>query len=150
MLEIIIVLVIVALIALAALPSKEGQMDQAYLAESIALATPYKLQIAEFQQFNGEFPRDNATAGLPMPNEIQGNYLRSITIENGALHLELGNKIRPALRGKILTLRPIFTPGVENGPISWVCGHSTVPGEMIAAGPNRTDLEPQRLPVQCR
>lgn len=145
-----IVLLIVAFIALAAMPSGEGRMDQAYVAESLALATPYKLQIAEYQMQTGEFPTDNEALGLPMPDELQGNYLSSMTIDHGALHLELGNKIRPELRGKVVTIRPIFTPGVENGPISWVCGHSAVPGEMVAAGPNLTNLDPHRLPVQCR
>ena len=150
LLEIVIALAIIALLALAALPSGEGRMDQAYIVESMNLTTPYKMQVAQYQQATGEFPTDNNAMGLPMPDEIQGNYLASLTVEHGALHLQLGNKIRSQLQGKILTLRPIFVPGVQQGAISWVCGHDEIPGAMVAAGPNRTNVAADRLPVQCR
>ena len=50
----------------------------------------------------------------------------------------------------ILTLRRIFVPGVQQGAISWVCGHDEIPGAMVASGPNRTDVPADKLPVQCR
>jgi len=150
LLELMIALAVVTIVVMAALPSREGEIDKVAVAETIGLVAPYKLQVAEHYQNFGEFPANNEVAGLPPANLLQGNYLQSVTIENGAVHMELGNKIRPELQGKIVSLRPIFVPGVPGAPISWVCGRDTVPGDMIAAGPDRTTLEAFRLPVQCR
>ena len=150
LIEMLIALALISILVVAAMPDKKGQVDQSYVAETLALTAAYKVQVMEYYQASGEFPADNTTAGLPSPREIQGNYLQSMTVENGALHLEMGNKIRPELQGKTLSIRPVFMPGVIGAPVSWVCGHDTIPGEMVAAGPNLTNLEPYQLPIQCR
>jgi len=148
--EVLVVLAIVAMLMMAAIPSGGGKVDQAGINETLNLVKGYQLQIEQYYMFYQEFPADNEEAGLPEPTSIMGNYLQATHVEDGALHLELGNKIRPELQGKFVSIRPIFVPGEENAPVSWICGNDTVPPKMVAAGENRTDVESYRLPVSCR
>lgn len=150
LLEMMMVLVIISLLLLAALPSGTTKVDQAGISEALTLVERYKLQIEQFYMLNNEFPPDNTSAGMPEPKQIRGNYLAAAHQVDGALHLELGNKISEDLQGKIVSIRPVIVPGVDNAPISWICGVDTVPTDMVAAGENRTDVEGYRLPVNCR
>ena len=150
LIEMLVVLAIIALLALATIPTGGGKFDQAAVSESLNLVSGYQLQIEQYYMLNNEFPEDNEAAGLPPSQTIMGNYLAAAELADGALHLQLGNKIRPELKGKFVSLRPIFVPGTENTPVSWICGNDTVPPNMLAAGENRTNIESFRLPVSCR
>lgn len=150
LMEMLIVLAIISIILVATIPSGGGRVDQAAIAETVELMKNYKPQIEGYYRSQGEFPVDNATAGLPEADSIVGNYMSAVFLLDGALHVRLGNKIRAELRGKYISLRPIFVPGVANAPISWVCGTDTVPADMVAAGENRTDISSASLPVACR
>lgn len=145
-----IVLAIISIILVTAIPSGGGKADQAAVAEAVDLMNRYKLQIESFYRSHDEWPADNATAGLPNPASITGNYMTGVFLLDGALHVRLGNKVRPELKGKYVTLRPIFVPDADNTPISWVCGIDSVPADMVAAGENRTDIHGSSLPVSCR
>ena len=148
--EMLVVLAIIALVMLATIPNGSGKIDQAAVSESLSLVSVYKLQIEQYHMLNNEFPEDNEAAGIPPSQAIMGNYLEAVELADGALHLQLGNKIRPELKGKFVSIRPIFVPGTENTPVSWICGNDTVPPNMLAAGENRTDIESFRLPIACR
>jgi len=148
--EMLVVLFIIGALMLASLPSGGHKIDQAGISESVNLIRIYQPQVELYYLSNGEFPEDNEAVGMPEPQSIAGNFLRAVHQQDGALHLEMGNKIRPELQGKFLSLRPIFVPGVENTPISWICGNDEVPPNMLAAGENRTDIESFRLPLSCR
>ncbi|MEP5765683.1 MAG: pilin [Halieaceae bacterium] len=150
LLEMLVVLAIIGIVIMATIPSGGGKIDQAGISETINLVKRYQPQIEQFYMATGEFPIDNDAAGLPDPESIIGNYLQATYVDSGAIHVELGNKIRPELKGKIISLRPIFVPDAENSPISWVCGLDTIPENMVAAGENRTDVEAYRLPMSCR
>ena len=146
----LIVLAIIGILLIATIPSNSGKIDQAGVSETVRLMRGYQLQIESYYSMNNEFPADNKAAGIPEATSIIGNYLTAAYLQNGALHLELGNKIRNTLKGKFISLRPVFVPDVENTPVSWICGNDTVPGNMIAAGENRTDVENYSLPLSCR
>ncbi|MFT4520070.1 MAG: type IV pilus assembly protein PilA [Halioglobus sp.] len=150
LIEMVIVLAIIGILLVAILPSNQGRIDQTKLAESVKLMSQYQPQIVQHYQFNNEFPVDNKAAGMPDPDKISGNYLTAVFVVDGALHLQLGNKVRPELTNKFVTLRPVFVPGVENAPVSWICGYDAVPANMVAAGENRTDIEAGSLPLSCR
>jgi type IV pilus assembly protein PilA len=148
--EMLVVLAIIALVALATIPTGGGKFDQAAVSESLNLVKDYQLQIEQYYMLLKEFPKDNEAAGIPPSQAIMGNYLEAVELADGALHLQLGNKIRPKLKGKFVSIRPIFVPGTENTPVSWICGNDTVPPDMLAAGENRTNIESHRLPISCR
>ena len=150
LLEMLIVLAIISIMLIAAIPSNSGKLDQVGVSESIRLMQGYQRQIESYYSSNKAFPPNNAAAGIPEATSIMGNYLSAAYLEDGALHLPLGNKISEPLKGKFVSLRPVYVPLVENTPVSWVCGHDTAPANMVAAGKNRTDVETRSLPVTCR
>ena len=148
--EMLIVLVIIGILLLATLPAGSGKIDQVRIAESISLAKAYQPQIEAYFHRQEGFPVDNEDAGIPPAEDIQGNYLKAVYVVDGALQLQLGNKIRPEFVGKFISLRPVFMPGVNNVPLSWICGFDSVPGTMVAAGENRTEIARSSLPLSCR
>lgn len=150
LLEMLIVLAIISIMLVATIPAGGGKVDQVRVAETIDLVKRYQSQIAHYYRVHNEFPANNAAADLPEPTNIVGNYMSGVYLVDGALHLQLGNKIRQELNGKLVSIRPIFVPDVPNTPVSWICGNDTVPPEMLAAGENRTSVPNASLPLSCR
>ena len=151
LIEVMVVIAIIAILATLAIPSRMGEITQKRVIESIELVEPYKASIENyFRLHGGEFPDDNAAAGLPDPNKIIGNYLEKMEVRDGAMHLYLGRKMPDNLHHKIVSIRPIFVKDSPQSPISWVCGASEVPLGMSASGRDLTDLSKIFLPGRCR
>ncbi len=150
LIEMVIVLAIMAIILVASIPSSGGKVDQVGINEALNLVKIYQPQIEGYYRTNKEFPADNEALGMPGPESIIGNYLAAVYLDSGALHLQLGNKVRPQLKGKIISIRPVFVPDTDNAPVSWICGNDSVPVNMLAAGDNRTNVEALSLPNSCR
>ena len=149
LMEMIVVLAIISILALAAMPSSTGKINRAYISENLQLVEPFTEAIAKNYAITGSFPADNTEAGFPKPELITGNYLESVEVENGALHLTLGQKIGGDLKGKILSLRPVYVPDAVSTPISWICGYDAIPEKMDTPAENRTDIDRSSLPLQC-
>lgn len=150
LLEMLIVLAIVGIMLVATLPAGGGKVDQVRVAETIDLVKRYQSQIEHYYRMHNEFPATNEAADLPEPTNIVGNYMTAVYLVDGALHLQMGNKIRPDLNGKLVSIRPIFVPEILNTPVSWICGNDSVPPEMLASGENRTNIPSASLPISCR
>ena len=149
LIELFVVISIVAILALIALPSQFSRMNQQKVAETIALVTGYKSNIAIFYSFNEKFPVNNAEADMPEPEKIIGHYLKSLQVENGVMHLTFGNKLK-SQEDEVLSIFPVYVEGSPFSPISWVCGYDSIPDGMTPAGQNKTSIEKTYLPVSCR
>ena len=151
LLELMVVVAVIAILATLALPSNLGRITQQRMVETIELVEPYKAYVAAYYRSNtGNFPEDNAAAGLPEPDKIKGNYLRKLEIRDGVMHLTLGQKLPDSLHDKVLSIRPVYVKDEPSTPISWICGNAEVPPGMHAAGTNLTDVETLFLPGRCR
>jgi len=149
--ELMIVIAIIAILAMVALPSQTGRITQKRIVESIELIEPFKANVADYYRRNGgNFPKDNAAAGLPDAAKIKGNYLRKVEVRDGVFHLYLGQKIAASLHNKIVSIRPVFVKDEPSVPLSWVCGNNKIPDGMKSPGRNLTDLEVLFLPGRCR
>lgn len=96
------------------------------------------------------FPVNNEELGLPPRDKLIGNTIAGVDVENGAVHITIGNKVAKSLDGKILTFRPAMVIDSPISPIAWLCGYDeAVPG-MEAVGTNRTDIPRELLPQNCR
>ena len=147
--EIMIVLVIISILALAAIPTGRGRVNKAYIGESLQLIKPFEQRISDYYTVHGLFPEDNAAVGLPEPSLITGNYLASVEVVNGTLQLTLGQKIGNDLQGKVLSVRPVYVPDYPAIPISWICGYDEVPENMATPEENHTDIPRSDLPLTC-
>ncbi len=82
--------------------------------------------------------------------QILGNYVARLEVEQGAIHIRFGNRASRALADKWLTLRPGTSPNASRVPISWLCGVAHPVSGLDYSGVNRTDIEARQLPLDCR
>lgn len=150
LLEMLVVLAVVAILATLAVPASGYRTIQKQVVESVELVDVYKLPLEASLRASGKFAPNNKAAGMPDADKIIGNYLQSVTVKSGAMHLTFGRKFPESQHGKVLSIRPVYVEDSLASPVSWICGYDEVPAGMIAAGENRTDLDIKYLPLRCR
>ncbi|WOB07422.1 pilin [Piscinibacter gummiphilus] len=149
LIEVLVVMAILAILALMAVPSLQGKYIREHIVEGVTLAKLAKDNVAAVWATTKALPADNAAAGLPAPEKIVNNVVKSVTVEGGAIHIVFGNRANGALQGKTLTLRPAVVEDAPVVPVAWVCAFASAPDQMKLFGPNRTDIERRHLPVNC-
>lgn len=150
LIELVVVMAIIAILALMAVPLYHDKFIREQVVEAMRLTDIAKGPIAAAWASAKTFPEDNAAAGLPVPEKVVSNYVKSLTVESGAIHLVFGNQASSALRGKTLSLRPAVVADAPIVPVAWICGYAAAPDKMTVTAANRTDLPKGWLPVSCR
>ncbi len=150
LIELMVVVAIIGILAAVALPAYQDYTIRAKTAEAIVIVSELKPEIISYYRAKGRFPENNLQAGVPKKEHILGNYVKGVAVENGALHITMGNKVPEYIAGKQLSLRPIIVKESPDSPISWVCGGDPAPEGMVAVGENKTTLENKFLPSACR
>ena len=77
---------------------------------------------ADSGQRAGAMPADNVEAGLPAPDKMVGNYVKSVTVRDGVIEVVFGNKASRLITDKVLTFRPAVVDDAPVVPVAWVCG----------------------------
>lgn len=150
LIELMIVIAIIGILATMALPSYQERVIRAQVQEALSLSSMAEEEIQVFYKIRGRLPADNTAVGLPAPEVIVGNYVQALEIQNGAIHVKLGNRVNKHIFEKIISIRPAIVPQSSKVPIAWVRGLASVPNGMQVKGENRTDLLPRFLPIHCR
>jgi len=150
LIEMMAVVAVIAILATIALPSLQDRIVRAQIVEAVPLADIAKPAIAAMWQATKTLPPDNGAIGLPVPDKIVGNLVRSMSVDNGAIHIVFGNKANGTLQGKTLTLRPAVVEDAPVVPVAWLCGHAKAPDKMVAKGVDQTDVAERYLPLNCR
>ncbi|MCB1053345.1 MAG: pilin [Acidobacteria bacterium] len=148
--ELMVVIAIIATLASISLPLYGDFVTRAQVTESLSLVNDLKSYVKDFHRHTGQFPKTNAEAGVPEPNKLIGIYVTQIELENGAFHIQFGNRAHKALQGKILTIQPVIVPDSPMSPFSWTGGFADPPSGMISVGENRTDIDEKLLPYIMR
>lgn len=148
--ELMVVVSIIAILALMNIPVYTSKMLKVQYTEVFEMLDVLKREVKDYYEHYGEFPQSNIIGGLPSPEYLIGNYVESVEVEQGAIHVHFGNKAHNVLNGKVLSIRPQVVIGSPSSPISWLCGSSEPPSGMQAIGENRTDIELIHLPYTCR
>ncbi|ENS7611803.1 hypothetical protein GH043_001595, partial [Neisseria gonorrhoeae] len=93
---------------------------RAQVSEAILLAEGQKSAVTEYYLNNGEWPKDNASAGVASPaSDIKGKYVQSVTVANGVVTAQMASTgVNKEIQGKRLSL----WGRRENGSVKWFCG----------------------------
>ena len=144
------VLAVIATLALVALPSYIDRIVRQQIGEALPLADLAKPAVEAAWRAGLPLPRDNAAASLPPPEKIVNQVVQSVTLEDGAIQIQFGNRAQHSLQGKVLTVRPAGVADARVVPVTWLCGKAPAPPQMTAQGQDRTSVPPAYLPLRCR
>jgi type IV pilus assembly protein PilA len=117
LIELMIVVAIIGILASLAIPAYQSYTIRAQISEGLNLAGPLKNTIATLYNENGTFPADNTEAALETPGSYAGNYVSSMTINNGLIEILYGNQANAQIHGQTVTLTAI----PNDGSVGWDC-----------------------------
>ena len=150
LMEMMVVVAIICILALIAAPSYLDQIVRKQIVDAVPLADIAKTPIAAAWAIAQSFPQDNAGAGLPPADKIVNNFISSLSVQDGAIHIAFGNSANALIKGKILSIRAAVVVDAPIVPVAWVCGNAAGPGKMTIKGENKTNIPAAYLPLNCR
>ncbi|ENW4482805.1 pilin [Neisseria gonorrhoeae] len=105
---------------------------------------------------NGEWPKDNDSAGVASASKIIGKYVKQVEVKNGVVTAQMASSnVNKEIKDKKLSL----WAKRENGSVKWFCGQPVKRTEANAkAGTDDvakddtagTKIDTKHLPSTCR
>ncbi|ENS6810867.1 pilin [Neisseria gonorrhoeae] len=121
--------------------------------EAILLAEGQKSAVAGYYLNHGEWPKNNASAGVASsPSDIKGKYVKSVTVTNGVVTAKmLSSGVNKEIKGKRLSL----WARREDGSVKWFCGQPVTRNDAKAddvkdVTGNDGKIDTKHLPSTCR
>ncbi len=150
LIELMVVLLIVAILAAMAIPVNILPKGRKQVLHALEIPESYKSAVTAYYRIRGKFPDSNEDLGIPLPDKLISTAVVRMTLEKGAMHVEMGNKVLEVLNGKIISVQPVVVTDSPNSPIDWVCAFAAAPEGMEKVGENRTTIGPKFAPSVCR
>ncbi len=125
-------LLIAVLIAIVLMFKHHEHAIRAQIADAIATADGTRMAVAIYHARTGNWPLDNAAAGLLSPSAVEGKYVDDVHIETGMIVITLGGQADPRVHGSHIDL----TPYLDGAVVRWRC--------------KSRDVRPNFLPDDCR
>ncbi len=117
------------------------------------MAEGQKSAVTEYYLNHGEWPENNASAGVANPADIKGKYVQSVTVAKGVVTAEMkSDGVNKEIQGKKLSL----WARRENGSVKWFCGQPVKRGnakdDTVTAdnGGKNNAIDTKHLPSTCR
>ncbi|ENS6605039.1 pilin [Neisseria gonorrhoeae] len=122
--------------------------------EAILLAEGQKSAVTEYYLNHGEWPEDNASAGVASSaSDIKGKYVKQVEVKNGVVTAEmLSSGVNKEIQGKKLSL----WAKREAGSVKWFCGRPVQRAgdkdDTVTAdnGGKNNAIDTKHLPSTCR
>ncbi|HEZ9271950.1 TPA: pilin, partial [Neisseria gonorrhoeae] len=120
LIELMIVIAIVGILAAVALPAYQDYTARAQVSEAILLAEGQKSAVTEYYLNNGEWPENNASAGVASSaTDIKGKYVKEVEVENGVVTATMASSnVNKEIKDKRLSL----WAKRQDGSVKWFCG----------------------------
>jgi len=150
LIELMIVVAIIGILGTMVVPTYQDFVIRSQIAEAMQLSDGVKKKVTAYYADNKRFPVDNTEAGVPQSQHLIGNYVKSVNVEQGVIHITLGHRIHAQVKDKILSLQPAIVAANPDSPISWTCGYAQAVEGMTAQGSNKTDVPAPYLLLSCR
>ncbi|EMU0068340.1 pilin [Neisseria gonorrhoeae] len=126
---------------------------RAQVSEAILLAEGQKSAVTEYYLNNGEWPKDNDSAGVASSDKIKGKYVESVTVAKGVVTAKmLSSGVNKEIKGKKLSL----WAKRQDGSVKWFCGQPVKRDNVAADNDDVTDdknnngIDTKHLPSTCR
>ncbi|EMS1871344.1 pilin [Neisseria gonorrhoeae] len=128
---------------------------RAQVSEAILLAEGQKSAVTEYYLNNGEWPENNASAGVASSSSIKGKYVQKVEVNNGVVTATMASTgVNKEIQGKKLSL----WARREDGSVKWFCGQPVQRADADAANDDTvtadTDtngkIDTKHLPSTCR
>ncbi|EMR8547154.1 pilin [Neisseria gonorrhoeae] len=125
---------------------------RAQVSEAILLAEGQKSAVTEYYLNNGEWPENNASAGVASASKIIGKYVQKVEVNNGVVTAQMKpSGVNNEIKGKKLSL----WGRRENGSVKWFCGQPVKRDakddtDAVTADTTGTKIETKHLPSTCR
>ncbi|ENV6906942.1 pilin, partial [Neisseria gonorrhoeae] len=119
LIELMIVIAIVGILAAVALPAYQDYTARAQVSEAILLAEGQKSAVTEYYLNNGEWPKDNDSAGVASASTIKGKYVQKVEVNNGVVTATMASSnVNKEIKDKRLSL----WARRQDGSVKWFCG----------------------------
>ncbi|EMS3219982.1 pilin [Neisseria gonorrhoeae] len=125
---------------------------RAQVSEAILLAEGQKSAVAGYCLNHGEWPKDNASAGVAStPTDIKGKYVQKVEVKNGVVTAEMNSSgVNKEIQGKKLSL----WAKRQDGSVKWFCGQPVQRADAktgaVTADNGNEKINTKHLPSTCR
>ncbi|ENW6153202.1 hypothetical protein GZE21_001733, partial [Neisseria gonorrhoeae] len=109
---------------------------RAQVSEAILLAEGQKSAVTEYYLNNGEWPENNASAGVASSDKIKGKYVKEVEVENGVVTATMASSnVNKEIKDKRLSL----WARRQDGSVKWFCGQPVTRDNVAADNDDVTD-----------
>ncbi|HFB6251454.1 TPA: pilin [Neisseria gonorrhoeae] len=100
---------------------------------------------------NGEWPKDNDSAGVASASKIIGKYVKQVEVKNGVVTAQMASSnVNKEIQGKKLSL----WAKRQAGSVKWFCGQPVTRtgdnDDTVADAANANGINTKHLPSTCR
>ncbi len=132
LIELMIVVAIIGVLAAIAIPAYQDYTIRAQVSEGLTLASGAKIAVEEYYSQYGDWPTNNAAAGVADQHDIMGKYTEHVSVNDNVIEIKYEYDANVNIHGDKIDL----TATDNKGSISWTCA-----GDGIADN---------HLPTACR
>lgn len=132
LIELMIVIAIVGVLAVVALPAYQDYTARAQMSEALTLAEGQKSAVVEYYSDKGQFPADNAAAGIAAASTIKGKYVASVTVATAHDKATITATMKSSGVNKDIKGKTLVLEGSQNaGSFDWTCKKGTVDDKFL-------------------